>query len=493
MKYTIILLLTFYPISLFSQNCDCTATLKWAREIFEGNDAGFSTVMKMPGKPQAYKIHNTFFEEKVNSISDITLCAETIDEWMKFFRSGHLRFAVLPSKLSNSSTDNQPKKDSKAENKWEKIDFDLEELNSYLSKKSKDDLEGIWISKPYEIGIRKIDDDYLGFIIDPGTSNWKKGEIKLRIKEDGSAVYYMGDYSERNFEDTQLWESDYLKMGFISLQRKSSLSSPNPTVEGYFELINASDPYFRQIDSTTVYIRIPSFNLSKKPKIDSLLRLHHLDIINAPNFLIDIRNNSGGGDASYEKLIPYLYTNPIRKIDIEYLATEYNNQMWLDFSKNQGFIKELFGEEDWSIELQQDGKRIYEKLASQNGKFVSLDDSPIKETVLDTIYPYPKHVGVLINENVASTSEQFVLEARQSMKVKLFGTTTYGALDMSNLNFVKSPCEQYYISFASSRSKRLPENVIDDIGLQPDYFLDKGIPKYKWIQYVTRMLNASSK
>jgi hypothetical protein len=493
MKYTTLLLLAFCPIILFSQNCDCTATLEWARKVFEENDAGFSTVINMEGKAQAYEIHNALFEEKVDSISDITQCALTIDKWMRFFRSGHLRFAVLPSVLQNSRNDSLQDKESITEDDWEKIDFDLEELNSYLSKKSKADFEGVWVSAPYEIGIRKIGDEYLGFIIDQGASDWKKGEVKLRIKEDGSAVYYMGDYSERRFEDTQLWESDHLVMGFISLQRKSSLSSPNSIVDRYFEAIEATEPYFRQIDSSTVYIRIPSFNLSEKPKIDSLLKVHHLDILNAPNFLIDIRNNGGGGDASYEELIPYLYTNPIRTIGVEYLASESNIQMWLDFANNEGFIKELFGEEDWSIELQQDGREIYEKLASQKGKFVSLDDSSTSEIVFDTIYPYPKNVGVIINNYVGSTAEQFVLEARQSMKVKLFGTTTYGALDMSNLNFVKSPCGQYYINFASSRSKRLPDNVIDDIGLQPDYFLDKGIPKYQWIKYVTTMFNQSSR
>ncbi|KPM30711.1 Peptidase S41 [Croceitalea dokdonensis DOKDO 023] len=138
--------------------------------------------------------------------------------------------------------------------------------------------------------------------------------------------------------------------------------------------------------------------------------------------------------------------------------------------------------------MQKECQSIYEKLSSPKGEFVSLDNSPIKETVIDTIYTYPKHVGVIINNYVASTAEQFVLAARRSIKVKLFGTTTYGALDMSNLNYVKSPCGQYYIKFATSRSKRLPDNVIDDIGLQPDYYFDKTIKPYKWIDKTIAIL-----
>ncbi|KPM30712.1 peptidase s41 [Croceitalea dokdonensis DOKDO 023] len=159
-------------------------------------------------------------------------------------------------------------------------------------------------------------------------------------------MYYKGDYSEESIENAQLWESDYLIMDFISLKRKSSPSSPNSIVDRYLEAIEATEPYFRQLDTSTVYLRIPSFNPSEKRKIDSLLKAHNLDILNAPNFLIDIRNNGGGGDASYEELVPYLYTNPIRKIGVEYLATEANLQMWLDFANNEGFIKELYGGKD---------------------------------------------------------------------------------------------------------------------------------------------------
>jgi len=495
MKLTLLFFLAFLPLTLLSQNCDCKSTLDWAKNVFEENDAGYTTVMDVAGKPQAYKIHNTMFEEKVASISNINECARTIDEWMRFFRSGHLGFAVSPSVVDNRPNEETQERESIKEDNWKKIDFDLEELNTYFSKKGVADFEGVWVSGPYEIGIRKIGTEYVGFIIDPGSSSWQKGEVKLTIKEDGSAVYYMGDYSAEAIENTELWEADHLIMDFISLKRKfsSSSSSSNSIVDQYFEAIEATEPYFRKLDDSTAYIRIPSFKPSEKSKIDSLLKLHHLAILNSPNLLIDIRNNGGGGDASYEELIPYLYTNPIRKIGVEYLATAYNKQMWLDFANNEGFIKELYGGEDWPIDMQKECEGIYKKLSAYDGGYVSLDDSAISETVLDSIYPYPENVGVIINNYVGSTAEQFVLEAKQSMKVKLFGTTTAGALDMSNLNFIESPCGKYYIKFASSRSKRLPENRIDDIGIQPDYFLDGGIPKYKWTEYVTRMFNEGSK
>ena len=31
--------------------------------------------------------------------------------------------------------------------------------------------------------------------------------------------------------------------------------------------------------------------------------------------------------------------------------------------------------------------------------------------------------------------------------------------------------------------------VIDDIGMQPDYYLDETIPQYKWVELVNEVLN----
>jgi C-terminal processing protease CtpA/Prc len=110
---------------------------------------------------------------------------------------------------------------------------------------------------------------------------------------------------------------------------------------------------------------------------------------------------------------------------------------------------------------------------------------------LDTVYSYPENVGIIINEANGSTAEQFLLEAKQSRKVKLFGVTTFGVLDISNMYFVDSPCKEFQLGYSLSRSMRIPDFTIDEKGIQPDYYLDRTIPPYEWTDFVNKILNGN--
>ena len=79
------------------------------------------------------------------------------------------------------------------------------------------------------------------------------------------------------------------------------------------------------------------------------------------------------------------------------------------------------------------------------------------------------------------------LAAKQSRKVKLYGKTTYGELNISNLYGVKFPSGNFKLWYGLSRTKRIPKFTIDDKGIQPDYYFDKLIPEYKWIKHILQM------
>jgi len=134
-------------------------------------------------------------------------------------------------------------------------------------------------------------------------------------------------------------------------------------------------------------------------------------------------------------------------------------------------------------------KRQYDTLSQHIGEFVNLFESKVIVEKLDTVYQYPKNVAVVHNHNNGSSDEQFLLSVKQSKKVKLFGTTTYGILDISNLNIVYSPCENFLMQYGLTKSRRIPGMTIDNIGVQPDYYINSEIPEQEWIPFIVEILN----
>lgn len=480
MKKLLLFFIIFIPILSQAQECDCASNFNWTKKTFEENDAGFAFAIENKGK-QTYENHNQVYGEKIKGIDDLDECIQAMNEWLTFFRSGHIAITRISGQQDQVTNQQSNEEIINQFAEWEKIDIDLQKFKQYLETKDKHDYEGIWVNGQYEIGIKKVREGYLGFIIKADGVNWSKGQIKLRIEKDHSSTYYMGDHSPQNFETTTLLGDKYLQMGFITLERLTPNVEAEPDIIKYFKTISAENPYFEKIDNQTTLLRIPRFWGSEKSKIDSVILANKDIILQTPNLIIDLRNNGGGSDGSYYELLPLLYTNPIRTVGVELLSTPLNNQRMLDFiNKDEYGFDE--GGKKWAQES-------YDKLSKHIGEFVMLNQYPVTITSYDTVYTYPQNIGIVINENNGSTTEQFLLAAKQSKKVKLFGTTTVGVLDISNMYFVKSPCKEFELGYSLSKSMRIPEMTIDDKGIQPDYYIDKGIPKYEWIKYVTGILN----
>ncbi|WP_421811622.1 S41 family peptidase [Flagellimonas sp.] len=476
MKKIIFTAFLVFPFILFSQNCDCESNFNWVKKTFEENDAGFAYAISNKGE-QAYQSHNEDFIQRIKEAENSKECLQSIKEWLTFFRSGHISLRMLGQ---NSEAKIDDKKIIQQYKDTESVAVDIEKFTQYLNSKKEVDYEGIWVSKPYRIGVKKIKDEYVGFIIEADGVYWTKGQVKFKIKPDNSCVYYMQDHTKKDFPTTTLLGNNYLQAGFVTLQRAAPRYDSKPEIDRYFEVISTNKPYFDIIDDHTGYLRIPTFSGSKKTIIDSVIAANKETILNSPNLIIDIRDNGGGSDRSFKELLPLLYTNPIRTVGVELLSTPLNNQRMLDFINNP--IYDLDNEEkEWA-------RAAFDKLETQLGSFVDLDSNVVNITTYDTIYPFPKKIGIIINENNGSTAEQFLLAAKQSKKVKLFGRTTAGVLDISNMYFVNSPCGELELGYCLSRSMRIPEMTIDDKGIQPDFYMDKTIPVYQWIDFVAESL-----
>ena len=230
------------------------------------------------------------------------------------------------------------------------------------------------------------------------------------------------------------------------------------------------------LDDKTVQLRLPSFEWSEKKNIDSLLKAYAQDIKKLPNWIIDLRGNVGGTDYAFSGLMPYIYTSPIKIKPDEFLSSKENIKILTENLKDN--------------ELSKAGKDFIAnliKLMNQHpNKFVNPSGKDSFEIKLDTVYPYPSNVAILIDRNTASSAESFLLSAIQSTKVKVYGENSTGMLDYNNTQFFDIPCKDFNLVIPIGRSKRLPEKPIDNIGIKPDVKID--VNETDKINYIKRLM-----
>lgn len=460
---------------------------KWLKSTFEENDAGFTYILASKGTA-AYAFHNKLIEDKIGLAKTQAECLSAMQEWLRFFRKGHTYIMQSQSSINKSGVTKLPD-DTMSIRKmfadWPVAEVNLSEFEKYLKAKPAQDYEGVWDASPYKIVIKKIDSGFIGVLINDVPPFWKSGQIKLEIKNNNGnlkGIVYRRDHSKVESDNIAFIGQNYLDIVDFRLQRVTPVLQTEKDAIDYLKSSGSRAVYIQILDSITLYLRIPSFELDRKKAIDSVLESNKNLLVQTPNLIIDIRGNGGGSDLSFANITPYLFTNHITKSGVEYLSTPLNNQRMFDFFNNPKYQTLLTEKQkEWA-------KQSYAGLQKHLGEFVYINESFIDEKVDSIKQRFPQQVGIIIDEYVGSSAEQFLLAAKQSKKVKLFGTPTFGALDIANMYSVKSPCNEYELGYGLSRSKRLPEYALDDRGIQPDFFIGKKIAPFKWVQYVKNIL-----
>jgi hypothetical protein len=399
-------------------------------------------------------------------------------DYLSYFRTSHLHLNPITTELS---TELKPTSSGKEVYKIDEIKF-----QKRLEKLRFARFEGIWSDGTSEIVVSKSNFGYIGTTMKTDLVNWNKYDVRFSFF-DSSGVYighyFKEDFTKQKIDNVELLGKNTLIINGRVLFRVFPEYTDNEATLSYLESLYAQEPFIKSINENTLLLRIPSFggwnsnegNLITQ-KLEILLKKFHNQIISTPNLIIDICNNGGGTDYAWQVLLPYLYTNPIKTTGVNFLSTDLNNERMFRFSQDSSFNKSereiLTG--------------YYQKLNSNVGQWVNLDSTNINVDTYDTIYKYPQRVGIIINGGNASAAEQFLLAAKQSQKVKLFGEATQGCLDFSNMNEVNSPCDNFTLGYAISKSLRLPEEPVDGLGIQPDILINSNVSLDNWVDFACK-------
>lgn len=446
-KLTFVFVLIFTNF-LYAQekNCSC-------QEAFEKLVLKVET--EYPGFEHKTKDLTTYNELKERlSIESKTAengCSKILKKYTDYFKDPHMWVSA------NEASDDVQKDSSHS------LDINVENFKKTISS-TKDEFEGIWANESYTFGIKKTGEkEYTGFILESKSNLWKPKDIKFKLFSNGEFEYALLDRSLKN-GNYQLYKEGIIFFEGISVALVKQ--TPKPTVseeEIQNKLKELEGFYLKKLTPKTSILKLPSFEYQNLQTIDDLIENNKNLLEESENLIIDLRGNPGGTTTAYEKLLPYISGKTIRHSGAEFLATQtYINNL-------EAYKKTL----DKDTPTEGIDKQI-QTLKENLGKFVNFNASE-KPQIIEVAAKSPKNVIVFADKGTGSSAEYFLFIAKQSKKVKIFGLPSYGALDYGNAYLVDFGCTDYQIFMPTYRALRLPDYPIDNIGIQPDMYVDKSV------------------
>ena len=219
----------------------------------------------------------------------------------------------------------------------------------------------------------------------------------------------------------------------------------------------------RFVGDSAAVLRLPSFDLSHKAAIDSLIAANRERLLRTPYLVVNVQGNGGGSDDSFSSLLPLILSGPVQMVDAEIVASPNNIADFEALAADPRF-------DDETRQWIQD--RIAEMRAAEPGAFVAFGGGA-PEVFEPTAMP--RAVALVIEGGVGSSAEELALIARTSPKVTLVGAPTYGALDYSNVRDVPLPSGERTLHLPTTRRNWLPTSSVDDGGIRPDVTVPDGV------------------
>ena len=224
-------------------------------------------------------------------------------------------------------------------------------------------------------------------------------------------------------------------------------------------------PTLRVMSRRTVLLTLRSFNDKTRSFLIALLKARRRDLEAHVDWIVDVRENDGGMDSSFEPLLPWLVGNGSASVGARVHVTPANIAGW------QRVCDQVAAGDSTCPTFV--APVVARMKAAPTGDDVAVNEEIRYEPAPAPIRHRPARVAILIDDACGSSCEQFLLAARQGYAVKLVGRHTYGGLDYSNLRSHELPSGRWRLWYATTRSLRVPDQPVDGIGVLPDVYLPR--------------------
>jgi hypothetical protein len=437
--------------------CGCAQNFAEMQRLTETNYAGFRDKVTAATRPR-YDSLTAALRAQADT-AHAASCWKILQQWTRSFHDGHL--GLQDERTPRLNADSIRALYASAERlPWTRATF-----RAYLNDAAqpKKPLEGIWRDGGgggYEVGIVATSPgQYKGFVLRADSLYWMPGQVKFAFADPAagptSAAYYMRNHSSEPRPVRVTSE------GVLDLNGPWYRAYPRPVAEAT-PLARHS---FQMLDDTTALYRIASFDGDYRARIDSLTKANAANLRRTKLLILDVRSNGGGSDDSYRSLIPYLYTNPVQEVGVALYSTVENNRKYSGALFPDMSAKEKLYFANLKRRLDAHLGQMFNEYGNKQVQYIRRSRSQQ--------HPEVTRVAVLQNRHCGSTTEQFLLTARQSKKTTTFGENSYGSLDYANTQHAPLPCYNLRLNWATSRSFRFDRGEgIDNVGIAPTVRLD---------------------
>ena len=455
--------------SVYGQQCNCLSELQFLERNAEHNLPSYYDQVINQKREKLYSAHKNECNTIAKRITDNTECVYVVAKYLSFFRDEHLSVFHDASYYPFS---------------WEK--HDTSAISAFFQKEkkypfpqdaavSKDGIEGYWMSKDKKYIVKVIKNksvlwEYIAVIIEGDKEFWSRGQLKFSLHKIGKNTYesiYLTPNRKPKMLIASLNKSE-LSIGRMNIFHRTSdtvvAPQDNDTRKNKLE--------FRELSVNTCYLSIPDFSYERHSAIDSIIDLHFKTIRSKPFLIIDVRNNGGGSDISYQSLLPLVMkdTSTPQPITSSYYCTPEILKHYIDdkYKHSQTRADSIY--DDSTIAL----------IQRYMGKYTPVEFDSI---YVDSVYHYPLKVAIIVNRWCASSTEGFILTGRLSSKVKLYGEHTGGFLGYGNWRAVKMPCLPVSISMPTKKMFFRNNEDYESKGIPPNMILDPAQDN-EWINQV---------